>query len=573
MRKHTTRERKEGKMQKYTKHFNTRKTPQSQPLSTAKTPQVKNRAGGFVWSVDDWTRLDRFLILGTEGGSYYVSEKKLTKSAATTVQRCIKADGVRTVARIVEISQAGRAHRNDAALFCLAMAAKLGNESTRAAAYKALPKVARIGTHLFHFMEYVKAFGGLGGNGFKRALQRWYMEKPAQKLAYQAVKYQQRDGWSHKDVLRLAKPPGAEGDYQTILAWITKGRQNGIVGVAEVPEAVRIIWAFEKAKVCKDLKEMIRLIVDHKLPHECVPNEWKGKVEVWDALLQTMPPHAMLRNLNKMTNVGLLTNMSDATKRVVDTLTDKDRLKKSRVHPMAMLVALKTYQSGKGFRGSMTWNPVRKVVDGLDKGFYAAFGAVEPTGKRLMLALDVSGSMGSPVSGCPMLTCREAAAAMALVTANVEDRYEIVGFTCTGRGAWQVGEQAYGWRQGVSPLDISPRQRLDDVVQYISRMDFGATDCALPMRYALSVVGLEIDAFCIYTDNESWSGSVHPDQALNEYRQKRGIPSKLVACAMTADKYSVANPDDAGQMDVIGFDTATPNVISGFVKGEEGAPS
>lgn len=557
-------------MQRFHKHFSTKKTPQSEPLPTAKTPQVKNRAGGYVWSVDQWARLDRFLVLGTEGGSYYVSEKKLTQSAAKSVQACIKADGQRTVARIVEISQAGRAHRNDAALFALAMAAKLGDEPTRAAAYKVLPQVARIGTHLFHFVEYVKGFGGLGGNGFKRALQRWYMEKPAQKLAYQAVKYQQRDGWSHKDVLRLAKPPGAEGDYQTILAWITKGRQNGIVDVAEVPEAVRIIWAFEKAKVCEDLKEMIRLITDHKLPHECVPNQWKGKVEVWDALLQNMPPHAMLRNLNKMTSIGLLGNMTEATKKVVDTLTDPARLKKSRVHPMAMLIALKTYASGRGFKGSMTWDPVRKVVDALDKGFYASFGAVEPTGKRLMLALDVSASMTTPVSGCPMLSCREAAAAMALVTANVEDNYEIVGFH-SGPKAWTVDNQRRGtyyggWKSGIGPVDISPRQRLDDAVRKVSSLPFGGTDCALPMRFATSVVGLEIDAFCIYTDNESWAGDIHPDQALNQYRQQRGIPSKLVACAMTADRYSVANPDDAGQMDVIGFDANTPNVISDFVR-------
>ena len=30
--------------------------------------------GGFAWAVDDWTRLRRFLILGSEGGSYYAGE-------------------------------------------------------------------------------------------------------------------------------------------------------------------------------------------------------------------------------------------------------------------------------------------------------------------------------------------------------------------------------------------------------------------------------------------------------------------------------------------------------------------
>jgi len=46
-------------------------TPQSQPLPD-RPEQVRNSAGGFVWAVDNWTRLERFLILGSEQGSYYI---------------------------------------------------------------------------------------------------------------------------------------------------------------------------------------------------------------------------------------------------------------------------------------------------------------------------------------------------------------------------------------------------------------------------------------------------------------------------------------------------------------------
>jgi len=53
------------------KWFNKNKTPQSAPIPG--TSQVPNSAGGFAFGVDDWTRLDRFLILGAEGGSYYAS--------------------------------------------------------------------------------------------------------------------------------------------------------------------------------------------------------------------------------------------------------------------------------------------------------------------------------------------------------------------------------------------------------------------------------------------------------------------------------------------------------------------
>ena len=65
--------------------------------------------------------------------------------------------------------------------------------------------MARIGTHLFHFMEYVEGFRGWG-RGLRQAVASWYTARPADELAYQAVKYQQRDGWSHRDALRLAHP-------------------------------------------------------------------------------------------------------------------------------------------------------------------------------------------------------------------------------------------------------------------------------------------------------------------------------------------------------------------------------
>lgn len=124
--------------------------PQSEPLAG----MVPNSAGGFAFPVDDWVRLDRFLILGSEGGSYYAGERRLTRENARAVERCIRADGPRTVARTVEVSEQGRAPSNDPALFVLALAAAVGDLPTRRAALDALPRVARTGTHLFHFVAF-----------------------------------------------------------------------------------------------------------------------------------------------------------------------------------------------------------------------------------------------------------------------------------------------------------------------------------------------------------------------------------------------------------------------------------
>jgi 60 kDa SS-A/Ro ribonucleoprotein len=211
---------------------------------------------------------------------------------------------------------------------------------------------------------------------------------------------------------------------------------------------------------------------------------------------------------------------------------------------------------------------VREVVDVLDAAFYTAFGNVEPTGKRLLLALDVSGSMTSgTVAGVPGLTPRDASAALALVTAATEPHYETVGFFAGKRGwkshiksRWALGEE------GLTPLAISPRQRLDDVVKTVSNLPFGGTDCALPMLYARAQER-EVDTFVIYTDSETWAGDVDPVQALRDYRQASGIDARLVVVGMVSNGFSIADPADPGMLDVVGFDTATPQLISDFAGG------
>jgi 60 kDa SS-A/Ro ribonucleoprotein len=154
----------------YARLFHRRITPQSQPIPGS--TQVPNSAGGYAWQVDDWTRLERFLVLGAEGGTYYIGERDLVKQNHDALVRCIKADGVRAVNRIVEISDSGRAPKNDPAIFALALVTTHGNAEAKAKAFANLPKVCRIGTHLFHFAEYVNALRGWG-RGLRNAVGRW----------------------------------------------------------------------------------------------------------------------------------------------------------------------------------------------------------------------------------------------------------------------------------------------------------------------------------------------------------------------------------------------------------------
>jgi 60 kDa SS-A/Ro ribonucleoprotein len=538
-------------MSKYLKNvFNQTRTPQSAPIPG--TNQVQNSAGGYAWAVDEWKRLQRFLILGSEGGSYYSKQQALTADNANNVLKCLQADGARVVRETVAISDAGRAPKNSPAIFVLALAAGLGDDDTRKAALAAIPQVCRTGTHLFEFATYVQGVRGWG-RGLRRGVAGWYQGLEARRLAYQTVKYRQRDGWTHTDLLRLAHPNPVTDAHGAIYKWITRREEAEWATSFDVPrdEALAFIWAFEKAQTATELDTILKLIREFDLPREALPTQWLNEAAVWAVLLDKMPMTAMLRNLGVMSKVGLLKPNTDAARIVIDRLTDANRLKKARIHPIALLSALRVYAGGKGLRGKGEWTPVKRVIDALDDAFYLAFQNVEPTNKRHLLALDVSGSMTfGTIAGVPGLTPRDGSAAMALVTAKTEPQYDIVAFS-----------------HEMTPLNISARMRLDDAVKAVSGLPFGGTDCALPMIYALESK-IKVDTFVVMTDSETWfNQKIHPAQALAEYRDKMGIPAQLIVVGMIANNFSIADPNDSGMLDIIGFDSAAPQIMADFARG------
>lgn len=515
--------------------------PQTQPLDK---DQVQNSAGGFSYTLDLWKQLERFLILGTEGGSYYVREGKMTFENVESLRKCLQADGLRTVDTIVNISDTGRAVKNEPALFALAFAISEGDLATRRAAGMSLPKVARTGTHLYHFVQFALDLRGWG-RVLKDAVQAWYVGKRPEHLLEQVLKYRQRDGWSHRDLLRLVHPKFGNVESRAVAHWVVKGEHTCDREICPTQNAPKKLFGHIELQGCTDAKKAARLIRDNRLTWESVPTELLNSVLVWEALLEDMPVTAMIRNLGKMTAIEALKPLSNASKWVGSRLRDEALLKKGRVHPVTVLNALRTYQQGHGEKGKLSWKAVNSVCEALEDAFYLSFQTIEPTGKNFYFGLDVSGSMSSPCPGLA-ISCREGTAVMSMVSVRKEPNTYVRGFTT-----------------GLVDLPLTAKTSLKEAASIVYRQDFGGTDCAQPMLDATKRK-LDVDEFVVMTDSETWAGDVHPKQALDEYRQKMGKDAKLVVVGMLANEFSIADPKDSGMLDVVGFDTVTPQLISQF---------
>lgn len=566
-------------------------TPQTQAIPGREAEMEKNSAGGVTFTVTPFQMLDRFLILGSDSPTYYASAKDLTKNNSENIRKCLALDWKRTIDQIVEISVAGRAPKNDPALFALAVACtpKFGTQEAAQYALSQLQKVARTGTHLYHFLTYLKTMRGYG-RSVKSAVGNWFTQKSPDQLAYQLCKYNQRDGWSVKDTLALAHVRGANDVQKALLSWANADRstenllgeaktwnrqvrrwkgnskRTGALTQAEIDarraiyqnaydlltgaDTPKMIAAFEGVQKATTAAEVVRYITDAGLTHEMIPTQFKNSPEVWEALLQKMPLGAMVRNLGVMSKVGLLTPLSNASKIVVSRLHDVPYIKKSRLHPLNVLIAQATYRQGRGMRGDSSWTVVQPVVDALEDTFYLAFDNVVPTGKGHYFGIDFSGSMGSPMSGSP-LSCREAATALALVGARTEQNYV-----------------TYGFDNKMVDLKFTAKDTLATAMAKARNWGGGSTDCSLPMIHAKQLGIKNVGAFVVLTDSETYTGRVQPVQALQDYRKYSGQQdARLIVVGMTATKFTIADPKDPYMLDVVGFDTNVPTIMADFVRG------
>lgn len=498
--------------------------------------QVPNSAGGFTFVVNDKIRLERFLIIGTEGGTYYSDEKKLTKDNAKFVKELIERDEKLVIVTVRAVSVSGRAFRNSNAIFVVAALFAYGKVKPESL----VTDVCRTATHLFEFAEYIQLLGGWGRSK-RNAVANWYTSKSVNNLAYQTVKYRQRNGWTHQDLLRLSHPVGLDS---TLV--------NFIANNSYVDNEPRIVTAFRAMQGHTTLANVLIDLGDNRgLPWEAIPTKFLKEPQVWKTLFYNgaLQGQALVRNITRLARIGAFDDMVFAHD-YATKLVDREMIEWTKLHPYQYLLAQSVHANGRWVKGVRVkdWQSNPAIMDALDAGFYAAFEYVEPANKRTMIALDVSGSMTWDVPGLD-LTAAQVGAAMAMTIAKTEPYYQIMAFANSFRD-----------------LGIDPSMNLGQIMRQTSKNSFGATDCSLPMLHSLNNE-IAVDTFIVITDNETWFGGMHPHKALQKYRQAMGIDAKLIVVGVTPTPFTIANPTDHGMLDVVGGDANLPKLITEFSAG------
>ncbi|XP_015754714.1 PREDICTED: 60 kDa SS-A/Ro ribonucleoprotein-like [Acropora digitifera] len=420
--------------------------PQSQQLSSS---QTQNEAGGFVWKVDDFERLRRFLVLGSEGGTYYAKERKVGKENAQALLRLIgEGRGPEAVKIIVDYSTEGRTAKQDPIILCLAICARSMHMETKRAAYAAITQVLRIPTHLFMFVELCETLSKPTSTGWgrahRKAIQKWYTEKNPRNLAVAVTKYKRRNKWSHRDLFRLCHIKPKDPGIQFVVKYVMKGfdavRQEADASEIgeDVVSVVNFLNAVEEAK-WMDQDQLVQAIKQHGLVREHIPtqhlNTGKFVEPTYKRYLLAIDVSGSMSSSNCI-GTSLTPRVASAAMAMLI----------ARTEPQYHFVGFSNTLVPLNINSTQRLDTVIRTIDQF----------VEPTYKRYLLAIDVSGSMSSSNCIGTSLTPRVASAAMAMLIARTEPQYHFVGFSNT-----------------LVPLNINSTQRLDTVIRTIDQVNSG----------------------------------------------------------------------------------------------------
>jgi 60 kDa SS-A/Ro ribonucleoprotein len=509
--------------------------------------QVMNNTGGFVYSVDDRSRLERFLILGTDGGTFYVGESDLTKQNLTFVDDLIKRDPGMVVRVTSDISKSGRAYRNTPAIYVAARFICVCAPEFKGLAKVLISEVCRTSTHIFELCGFIDQVGGWG-QAKMDAVRRWYQAKNPSQLAYQVVKYRGgRYGWSHRDVLRTVHPKGL--DSRVVNFALGKRIESSL----SLPTG-DLIDGFNLIQAAKNAKTVVRVLAEYpKLPWEAIPTEFLCDVAVWRQLFDNgqLDGVNLIRNISRLDDIGAFKDLKFAAM-VGKTLAEGVR----GSHPIQYLNAMAMNgiisseavgRYGYDRRSILTRNRVASpVAKGLEDGFYASFKNVPESDESVLLAVDVSSSMSwAAPAGLKNLSCAQASGALAMVIARRNPAHEIRGFA-----------------GNFIDLGVTANDSLAEAMRKVQCNNFGCTNTSLPMRWAAKN-RVKIDKFVVITDNEVNTGR-HPVRALRDYRSMVNPSAKLIVVGMVATRFTIADPEDPGMLDVVGFDAALPDLIRNF---------
>ncbi|XP_053601105.1 RNA-binding protein RO60-like [Plodia interpunctella] len=300
-------------------------------------------------------RVIRYLHTGNEFPIYFPgcwASHKYFEADKLPVINLILADaahGSDVVEIIVKAYKDGWYTRFDTLAFALSKCLLVGASPVKEAAYKAAAEICKTPEQMMLFNKFTRLLKTGNGRGWCKNVQDWYLKKEPMELAKEMTRVRARHGRSHKTLLRKSHVKIPENDHarDAVVKYAIFGlkRAKQLLGEAQgTKEIFEYIQKVEDMRHCEDAVAAAAIATQNKFTLDHVPGHLLTSQEVWNAVLPQFSLEELLYHIQRIHNMGFLTNDSTTNAILVSLLTNQDVIKKSKVTPLAVYIALCNYK-------------------------------------------------------------------------------------------------------------------------------------------------------------------------------------------------------------------------------------
>ena len=520
--------------------------------SLLRRADAHNEAGGLAYALPAKHALAQIAAIGCFNGVFYADAAEQLATLKTLVDQV---DDNAFLAKLAVYSRE-RALMKDMPVALLLALSKRDTRLFR----QVFARVVDNGRTLRTLVQFVRSgqFGRKSlSHALQRAVQRWLNTASLERLLSASI----GNDPSLRDVLRLARPTPPDNARRALFGWLTDKPVGKWLPAteADLPEEVLALAAFRKAE---SAEAQLLILGNLHARWDLLADSAKGPA-VWAAIARKMGPQALRMNLNTLVRQGVIG--LDANREIVDQiaerLADPDEIRRSRQFPYQFLAAYLNANDG----------VPQKIKTSLHAAAEIACGNVPELPGPVVIGLDVSGSMGSAVTGrrgrgaTSKMRCVDVAALFAAAILRRNPDSVVIPFDTA---AYEAG--------------VDPTDSVLSLAQRLAKYGGGGTNCSLPLAAANTRYRNRRFAGCVLvSDQESWVGSGRQGSTgvLTEWQafvanqvrlHDQDFAGPKLVCIDVQPYATTQAPDRTDILNIGGFSDAVFTVVSAFLRDDAG---